>query len=67
MRRNNPAFVPRNHLVEAALGAATEDHDFSVMERLLGVLAKPYDHDRDLPEFTNPGPRADRYRTFCGT
>ena len=67
MRRHNPAFVPRNHLVEAALRAATEEHDLSVTKRLLEVLTKPYDHDRHLPEFAEPGPRDERYRTFCGT
>ena len=66
MRRHNPAFIPRNHLVEEALAAA-EAHDFSVTARLLDVLARPYDHERDLPEFSAPG-RDDRsYRTFCGT
>ena len=41
MRQHNPAFIPRNHNVEAALMAATTSHDFSVMERLLEVLAAP--------------------------
>ena len=36
MRDNNPAVIPRNHLVEAALEAATERGDYSVMEQLLG-------------------------------
>ena len=67
MRRRNPAFIPRNHLVEQALHAATEDHDFSVTHRLLEVLGALYDHDRDLPEFAAPGPNDRRYRTFCGT
>ena len=67
MRRHNPAFVPRNHLVEEALGAATEAHDFSVMQRLLDVLTTPYDHDRDLPMYTTPGKHDRPYRTFCGT
>ena len=58
MRRHNPAFIPRNHLVEEALQAATGDHDLSVMERLLDVLATPYDHDRDLPMFSAPAPDA---------
>ena len=66
MRRHNPAFVPRNHLVEEALMAATTEHDFSVMERLLDVLSKPYDHDRDLPKYSTPG-ESPGYRTFCGT
>jgi serine/tyrosine/threonine adenylyltransferase len=66
MRRHNPAFIPRNHKVEEALTAATSD-DFSVMEQLLDVLATPYDHRRDLPLFSTPGPGAQPYRTFCGT
>jgi uncharacterized protein YdiU (UPF0061 family) len=67
MRGQNPAFIPRNHNVEAALAAATIDDDFSVMERLLDVLATPYDHERELPMFSAPGSRDPSYRTFCGT
>jgi uncharacterized protein YdiU (UPF0061 family) len=67
MQRHNPAFIPRNHLVEAALAAATGEHDYSVMHRLLEVLARPYDHDRDLPAFSEPGKGVQHYRTFCGT
>jgi len=67
MRRHNPAFIPRNHKVEEALDAATTAHDFSKMRRLLDVVANPYDHDRDLPEFSSPPPSAQPYRTFCGT
>jgi uncharacterized protein YdiU (UPF0061 family) len=67
MRRHNPAFIPRNHSVEAALLAATSRDDFSVMERLLDVLAAPYDHERDLPVFSDPSSDERRYRTFCGT
>ena len=66
-RRHNPAFIPRNHLVEEALLAATEEHDYTTMERLLDVLATPYDHDRDVPDFTRPGTDGRSYRTFCGT
>ena len=67
MQRNNPAFIPRNHLVEEALAAATGEHDYSVMRRLLDVLARPYDYDSDLPMFTQPGEHGRQYRTFCGT
>jgi uncharacterized protein YdiU (UPF0061 family) len=67
MRRHNPALIPRNHKVEEALDAATTAHDFSKMRRLLDVLATPYDHDRDLSEFSSPPPSAQPYRTFCGT
>jgi uncharacterized protein YdiU (UPF0061 family) len=67
MRRHNPAFIPRNYSVEQALDAATGAGDCSVMERLLEVLATPYDHGRDLPNFSTPGSGAQRYKTFCGT
>jgi uncharacterized protein YdiU (UPF0061 family) len=66
MRRHNPAFIPRNHQVEEALQAAIDADDYSVMERLLDVLATPYDHARDLPAFTTPG-SGEPYHTFCGT
>jgi uncharacterized protein YdiU (UPF0061 family) len=67
MRRHNPAVIPRNHKVEEALLAATSGNDLSVMERLLEVVATPYDHGRDLPMFSAPGPGNLSYRTFCGT
>jgi uncharacterized protein YdiU (UPF0061 family) len=67
MRCHNPAVIPRNHKVEEALAAAIDDDDFAVMERLLDVLATPYDHDRELPTFDAPGPGGPPYRTFCGT
>jgi uncharacterized protein YdiU (UPF0061 family) len=65
MRRHNPAVIPRNHIVEDALTAATEENDLSPLQRLLDVLAAPYDHDRDVSQFTRPG--VGGYRTFCGT
>jgi len=67
MRRHNPAVIPRNHKVEEALDAATVNADESVMARLLDVLAAPYDHDRDLPEYREPNADTRAYRTFCGT
>ena len=67
MRRHSPAVIPRNHLVEEALRAATKDHDLAVMARLLEVLARPYDDDRDLTMFCAPGKDDPSYRTFCGT
>ena len=66
MQRHNPAFIPRNHNVEAALEAASAG-DYSLMTQLLDVLATPYDHSRDLPSFSAPGPADRAYQTFCGT
>jgi serine/tyrosine/threonine adenylyltransferase len=68
MRSVNPAFIPRNHRVEQALGAAIEYGDFSPFADLLAVLSRPYEDQADFADYANP-PRADErvLRTFCGT
>ena len=68
MQRSNPAVIPRNHKVEEALTAASEQGDLGPLERLLEALAGPYDHARARPEFSSPPPAGGPpYRTFCGT
>lgn len=67
MRGANPAVIPRNHLVEASLHAATTLGDLSVMTGLLDALGTPYDHDRDVTAFTAPADTGRPYQTFCGT
>jgi len=67
MRSSNPAVIPRNHRVEDALEAAVRE-DYSVMERLLGVLSNPYAHSPEQDEYTTlPAATSRPYRTFCGT
>lgn len=67
MRNSNPAVIPRNHQVEAALEAAAQG-DYSVMEKLLTVLSNPYAHSPEQAEYaTLPEPTLRPYRTFCGT
>ena len=68
MRAVNPAFIPRNHLVQAALTAAVESADFQPFEDLLGVLARPYRDDPALDRYaTPPGDEERVLQTFCGT
>lgn len=68
MRSSNPAIIPRNHRVEEALEAAVEQGDYSVMQRLLQVLSRPYAHSCEQAEYsTLPAPSNRPYRTFCGT
>lgn len=68
MRDSNPAVIPRNHRVEEALEAAVKHGDYSVMERLLDVLSKPFAHSPEQADFTTPPPESNKpYRTFCGT
>lgn len=68
MQAHNPAFIPRNHLVEAALAQAVNAGDFSGFETLLAVLARPYDDQPAHAAFAAaPPPGQAPYRTFCGT
>jgi uncharacterized protein YdiU (UPF0061 family) len=68
MQNSNPALIPRNHRVEAALEAAVKQGDYSVMKRLLTVLSSPYAHTPEQAEYsTLPELSTQPYRTFCGT
>jgi uncharacterized protein YdiU (UPF0061 family) len=68
MRTVNPAFIPRNHRVEAVIEAAVNRDDFAPFEELLTVLSKPYE---DQPAFAGyaeaPEPHQRVLQTFCGT
>ena len=68
MRRVNPAFIPRNHRVEAAIAAAQQRSDFAPFEELLTVLASPYDDQPRYADYAKP-PAPDEVvrQTFCGT
>jgi uncharacterized protein YdiU (UPF0061 family) len=68
MRAVNPAFIPRNHLVEEALSAAVDNDDLSEFESLLTVLSRPFDDQPARGLYAQP-PRPDQVvrQTFCGT
>jgi uncharacterized protein YdiU (UPF0061 family) len=67
MDRVNPAYIPRNHLVEEALAAATAG-DLGPFERLLEAVTRPFDERPGLEAYASPAPASfGRYRTFCGT
>jgi serine/tyrosine/threonine adenylyltransferase len=69
MRTANPCYIPRNHRVEAVLEAAVENGDLQPFERLLDVLARPFDARPEDAEFAEPAPPEVTacYQTFCGT
>ena len=67
MRNTNPALIPRNYRVEAALEAAVNG-DYCVMDQLLDVLSSPYAHSTEQADYsTLPMLSTHPYRTFCGT
>jgi uncharacterized protein YdiU (UPF0061 family) len=68
MRRVNPMFIPRNHLVEAVIQAAVERQDFLPFEELLDATSRPYEDRPELMRFTVPArPEEQVQQTFCGT
>jgi len=68
MRTANPAFIPRNHLVEAALDAAVERQDLQPFEELLDVVSRPYEERPNLERYAMPArPEESVLQTFCGT
>ena len=67
MDRTNPIYIPRNHLVEEALAAATAG-DLDPLERLLDAVSAPYDERPGLERYAAPAPDSfGPYQTFCGT
>jgi len=67
MRAVNPAFIPRNHLVEEAIAAALEG-SMVPFENLLSVLSTPYEDQPAFASYADPR-RPDQvvHQTFCGT
>jgi uncharacterized protein YdiU (UPF0061 family) len=67
MDRVNPLYLPRNHLVEEALTAATAG-DLEPLHRLLDAIGDPYTERPGLERYASPAPvDFGVYRTFCGT
>ena len=67
MDQVNPVYIPRNHLVEEALAAATAG-DLDPVRRLLEAVSAPYDERPGLERYAEPAPEHfGAYQTFCGT
>lgn len=68
MAAYNPVYIPRNHLVEEALEAATLGKDFQPLYRLLDVLSMPYKVQPGMEKYRQPPAGGDGfYKTFCNT
>ena len=55
MDRVNPIYIPRNHLVEEALAAATAG-DLGPLHRLLAAVTAPFDERAGLERYAEPAP-----------
>jgi len=63
----NPAVIPRNHMVQAALDAA-EGGDFAPFHALLAQVQRPFAPEVGRQAYALPAPLGfGRYITYCGT
>jgi uncharacterized protein YdiU (UPF0061 family) len=68
MRQVNPAYIPRNHLVEQVIDAAVGRADFGPFGELLEVLSRPFEAQARYAAYERAPLPAERVlRTFCGT
>ena len=68
MHNTNPSIIPRNHKVEEALEAASNNGDLVPMYNLLQVLKNPYKDRPSIAVYQSPpAPSKHVYQTFCGT
>ncbi|MDE2583898.1 MAG: YdiU family protein [Betaproteobacteria bacterium] len=69
MRQLNPWLIPRNHRVEEALAAASDDGDLRPFEQLLDALKQPYMERPGLARYAEPASAAfmANFCTYCGT
>ncbi|MRU16787.1 YdiU family protein [Roseovarius sp. A21] len=67
MRRATPSVIPRNHRIEQMIEAAVAG-DYAPFDRLMNVLATPYDDHADDADLKRPpDPSEVVQATFCGT
>ena len=67
MRNANPAYIPRNHRVEAMIQSAYTQ-DFEPLNELTAVLSTPYSEQTGFEHYADPPTEDQRVKaTFCGT
>ncbi len=68
MNRANPAYIPRNHLVEKAIQNCIKNNDHSLMDALITVCGRPYHQKKNTEKLQClPLPHERTHQTFCGT
>lgn len=64
----NPAFIARNHRVEAVIRAATDEDDFAPFHELVAVLSNPFEAQPAFARYAQPPAKHEQVlQTFCGT
>ncbi len=68
MKKQNPVFIARNHLVDEAIKNAVNGN-IEPYNKLLEILSKPYQYRNGLDKFLRPPTQKfeERFQTYCGT
>jgi len=57
MDRVNPKYVLRNYLAESAIRKAADERDYSEIDRLMRLLAHPYEEQATMQAYAAPAPQ----------
>jgi len=68
MKKYNPVFIARNHLVDEAIKKAVNG-DMTSINKFLEILSTPYQYKDGLEEFMKPAGSnfEECFQTYCGT
>lgn len=56
MNRVNPKYILRNYLAQIAIQKATEERNYTEIDRLLTLLRRPFDEQPERDPYTAPPP-----------
>jgi uncharacterized protein YdiU (UPF0061 family) len=64
----NPKYILRNYLAQIAIERAEKENDFSEIDRLLKLLARPYDEQPEMDAYAAPPPEwAQQIEVSCSS
>lgn len=61
MDKANPKYILRNYLAQTAITKAEKDRDYSEIDRLLKLLARPFDEQPEMESYAEPAPEWARH------
>ncbi len=67
MKKHNPHFIPRNHMVEIVIKEAVDHDNFDPMKEFINLLSNPFSNKKEFEHYKKPAEKGEKYRTFCGT
>ena len=67
MKKNNPVYIPRNHIIEKVIFNSLHN-DFKPFFRLMDVIMNPY-KEKINKDYYSSSPRPEEVvrETYCGT